>query len=245
MGGAKNKLIFKKPFIERAICEIRYPGTLTYHERRLTLCREIMEKKRELPQWSLNIPTIQLRDQKEEGNSNRIFTISSKGSLLLFRNPGEYENFTSLADYLMTKTIEVLEIDNLIRIGIRIFYFSEINESFEQLKNLLVLKLFNRKIIENFNGHIKDLASVIEFKKDEYNFNVRIGPISSEEIKGEVYKGEKYYIPEEKINPSLLVDIDYFKGKCSSKIIRSTLKDSKTDIIYILNNILSLLKEEL
>jgi len=203
-----------------------------------------MEKKREFPQWSLNTPTIQLRDQKEEKNSNRIFTISSKGSLLLFRNPGEYENFTSLADYLMTKTIEVLEIDNLIRIGIRIFYFSEINETFEQLKNVLITKLFNRKSIESFNGSIKDVASIIEFKNDEYDFNVRIGPLSSEEIKGEIYKGEKYYILKEKINPSLLVDIDYFKKNCSSKRIRSILKDSKTDITYILNNILSIFKEE-
>ena len=76
------KLNLKEAFIERAICEIRYLGTLTYHERRLTLCKEIMEKKRELPQWSLNTPTIQIRDQKEEKNSNRIFTISSKRSLL-------------------------------------------------------------------------------------------------------------------------------------------------------------------
>lgn len=238
------KLNLKKPFIERAICEIRYSGTLTYHERRLTLCKEIMEKKREFPQWSLNTPTIQLRDQKEKENSNRIFTISSKGSLLLFRNPGEYENFTSLADYLMTKTIEVLEIDNLIRIGIRIFYFSEINETFEQLKNALITKLFNRKSIESFSGSIKDVASIIEFKNDEYDFNVRIGPLSSEEIKGEIYKGEKYYVLKEKINPSLLVDIDYFKKNCSSKRIRSILKDSKTDITYILNNILSMFKEE-
>ena len=144
----------------------------------------------------------------------------------------------------MTKTIEVLEIDNLIRIGIRIFYFSEINETFEQLKNVLITKLFNRKSIDSFGGSIKDVASIIEFKNDEYDFNVRIGPLSSEEIKGEIYKGEKYYVLKEKINPSLLVDIDYFKKNCSSKRIRSTLKDSKTDITYILNNILSIFKEE-
>lgn len=235
---------FKNPFIERAICEIRYPGTLTYHERRLTLCREIMEKKQELHQWSLNVPTIQLRDKMKEEYSNRLFSISSKGSLLLFRNPGEYENFIALADYLMTRTTEILEIDNLTRIGIRIYYFSESDETFERLNNVLTTKLFNRKSIECFNGSIKDVASILEFKHDKYDFNVRIGPISSEEIKGEVYKGEKYHIPEEKINPSLLVDIDYFKVKCSSEKIRSTLKDSKTDIIYMLNNILSLLKEE-
>jgi len=237
-------LDFAECFIERAICEIRYPATLTYHQKRLVLCKKLMERKPELLYWTLNVPTIQLRDKSQEEKPTKLFSVSSKGSSLLFRNPGVYDNFTALADYLMSKTTEVLEIDNLTRIGIRIFYFTEVKETFDQLKNLLVTRLLNRKSVERLGGSIKDLAFIIELEKDKYNFNIRLGPLSPEEIKGEVYKGEKYYVPKEKINPSLLVDVDYFRRNCPSKEMRSILKNSKSNIEEILNKILSLLKEE-
>lgn len=235
---------FTEPFIERAICEIRYPATLTYHQKRLTLCKELMEKKPELLHWTLNVPTIQLRDGSKEESSNKIFTVSSKGSFLLFRNPGPYDNFQALADYLMIKATQALEIDNLTRIGIRIFYFTEVKESFDQLRDILLTRLSNRKGVERFGGSIKDLAFIIEFEKNKYNFNVRIGPLSPEEIEGKVYKGEKYYISKEQINPSLLVDVDYFRRNCSSEEIRVVLKNSKSNTREVLNSILSLLKEE-
>jgi len=238
-------LNFAEPFIERAICEIRYPATLTYHQKRLVLCKELMERKPELLHWTLNVSTIQLRDKSQEEKSTKLFSVSSKGSSLLFRNPGVYDNFTALADYLMSKTTEVLEIDNLTRIGIRIFYFTEVKETFDQLKNLLITRLLNRKSVERLGGSIKDLAFIIELEKDKYSFNIRFGPLSPEEIKGEVYKGEKYYVSKEKINPSFLVDIDFFRKNYSSKEIRKILRNSKTYIQEMLNNILSQLKEEI
>lgn len=238
---------FAVPFIERAICEIRYPATLTYHQKRLLLCQELIEKKPELAHWTLDLPTINLRDKAREGDSNKIFSVSSKGSSLLFRNPGVHDNFTALAGYLLIKTTQVLEIENLTRLGVRIIYFNEceLKESFDQLKDLLVTRLFNREGIERFGGSIKDIASVVEFEKNKYNFNVRVGPLSPEEIEGKVYKGEKYYVPKEKINPSLLVDVDCSRKNCSSSEIRPALKKSKSNIQEVLNNILSLLKEEL
>ena len=235
---------FEETFIERAVCEIRYLATLTYHEKRITLCKQILEKKPELLYWTMNVPSIELRDKDKEEDSNKILSISSKGSRLIFRNPGVYDNFIALADYLMTKTVQELEIDNLTRIGIRIFYFTGVKEGFEQLKNLLVTKLFNRKGIERFGGSIKDVASIIELEKDKYNFNVRIGPLSIEEIEGKVYKGEKYYVSKEKINPSLLVDVDYFRKNCPSREIRATLKNSRSNTREVSDKILSLLKEE-
>lgn len=235
---------FAEPFIERGICEIRYPGTLIYHEKRLALCKELMEKKPELLHWSLNVPSIQLRDKDKEENSDKIFTISSKRSSLIFRNPGVYDNFIALAGYLMAKTTQALEIGTLARMGIRIFYFTETKETFDQLKNLLITRLLNGKSVERLGGSIKDIAFIIELEKDKYNFNIRLGPLSPEEIKGEAYKGEKYYVSKEKINPSFLVDIDFFRKNCSSKEIRIILKNSKTYTQEMLNSILSQLKEQ-
>ena len=235
---------FGKTFIERAICEMRYLATLTYHEKRISLCKEISEKKPQLLHWTMNIPVVELRDKDKEEDSSKIFSISSKWSRLIFRNPGVYDNFIALADYLMTKTVQELEIDNLTRIGIRIFYFTEVKEGFEQLKDLLVTKLFHRNAIEKFGGSIKDVASIIEFERDNYNFNVTIGPLSIEEIEGKVYKGEKYYVSKEKVNPSLLVDVDYFRKNCPSREIRAILKNSKSNTRQVSDNILSLLKEE-
>jgi len=237
-------LNFAEPFIERAICEILYTGTLTYHEKRLILCKKLTEEKPELNNWTIDIPTIQLYNKNKEENSTKIFKVFSRGSFFLFKNPEQYDDFIVLADYLMTKTIQTIEINNLIRMGIRIFFAYGVKENTDQLKNLLITKLFNRKNIEKFDSNIKDITSIVEFGKDNYNYNIRICPISPKEIEGKaLYKGEEYYIPEEDINPSLLVDLDMSKKNCSSKEVKLALKDSKINVQGILNNIFSLLKE--
>ncbi|MCD6429077.1 hypothetical protein J7L09_00065 [bacterium] len=225
----------KGPTIERAVCEILYPGTLVYHEKRATLCKKFIDK---LPHWFLNISILELYDQSKPEEAEKIFQIGSKRAFLLYKNPGVYDNFIALASDLICKSIDELEIETIQRLGIRTFYFIETDISFIELKDILIERLFNK---ENTNriGNINDLSWVSVILEKEYNLRISVGPLSPEEIK----KG--YYLKKEEVNPTLLIDVDCFRKDLSIKSvkeIKEALRFSKEKGNEVVDNICSILR---
>lgn len=234
---------FENPYIERAICEIHYPPTLAYHDNRVGLCRALMTRKPEFQHWTLNIPQIQLRDDADEKTSSKIFLITSKGSSFLFKAPGVYDNFKALADYLMSETIDEFNIEVLNKFSIRVSYFYEVVEGrFEQLRDLVITQLLSEKI-ETVSGNLQDVASVLEFEKGGYYFNVKIGPLSPEEITGDVTTDREYFVLKDEVSSTLLVDVDISKEACSTREVRNALQESKVSSKEISRKVIAILEE--
>ena len=239
-------LDFREPFIERVICEIRYAATLDYFEKRIALCKQIIQQKSELGIWDLGAPQIQLRDENTEADSNRIFSVTLNKSSLIFRNPGPYENFQALSNYLMAQVMRELKVDTLVRVGIRVFYFVPVVESFTELKDFLMPRLFSKELSQKFGqpGLPKRYEFLLEFERGKYDFSVRAGVLSPEEIEGNGYRGEKFYAPTRKKNASILIDVDLCKKDCSSREVTGILKEAKIATMDVAKGILSLAEEK-
>ena len=239
-------LDFQEPFIERVICEIRYAATLDYFEKRIALCKQIIQQKSELGIWDLGAPQIQLRDENTEADSNRIFSVTLNKSSLIFRNPGPYENFQALSNYLMAQVMRELKVDTLLRVGIRVFYFVPVAESLTELKDFLMSRFFSKELPKKLSqpGTVKEYTFMLEFEKGKYDFGVRVGVLSPEEVEGTVYKGEKFYVPKEERSASILIDVDLSKKGCSSREVTGILKEAKVATLDVAKGILSLTEEE-
>lgn len=239
-------LDFREPFIERAICEIRYVSTLDYFEKRIALCKQIIQKKPELGIWDLGTSRIQLRDESAEPDSKRIFSVTSNQCSLVFRNPGAYENFQALSDYLMVQVMRELKVDTLLRVGIRVFYFVPVAESFAELKDFLVSRFFSKEFPQKFGqpGSVKRYEFLLEFEKGKYDSSVRVGVLSPEEIEGTIHKGERFYAPKKEKNASILIDVDLYQKGCSSGEVTRTLKEAKVATLDVAKGILSLAEEK-
>jgi len=246
MNKGRLNLNFGEAFIERAICEIRYSGTLAYYEKRVSLCRALMQKKPEFRHWTVDAPLIQLHDEIKDEDRRRIFTITSHSSSLIFRNPGVYQNFQVLAEYLMRTTVQALEISRLARVGVRIFYFVGVKEEFRQLRDLLLGKILNVENIKRFIGArvTKDFSLLLDSRKGKYDLNMTIGPVSIEEITKQV-KGQKYFVPAKERRASLLMDLDLFKKDCSSGEMAPILNKARSETNQVVNDVLGLVKEEI
>lgn len=239
-------LDFRELFIERVVCEIRYAATLDYFEKRVALCRQIIQKKSELRIWDLGTSQIQLRDENTEPDSKRIFSVNFNRCSLIFRNPGPYENFQALSDYLMAQVMRELKVDTLVRVGIRVFYFVPVAQNLTELKDFLMSRFFSKELSQKFGqpGAVKHYEFILEFGKGKYDFGVRVGVLSPEEIEGTVYKGEKFYVRKKERSASILIDVDLYKKGCSSREVTGILKEAKIGTMDVAKGILSLAEEK-
>jgi|GEM_PF-4666413 len=228
---------FKAPFIKQAICEIRFNPILSYHQKRFEICEKFKEK---LPYWWFDIARIDMYEQKEKEASQRLFTMTCRGASLLFKDVGPYDNFKALSSYLLENVTSGMEINDIIRLGARFFYLSEYENSFNNLKDLLVSKLYMNEFIKNLKiqEKLSDLAYVLDFTQNNTKFHLALGPVSRKEIE------ERFGGKEKTIDVALIIDLDCFLENVSSTIIKSFLRTSFTDSQAILEKILNILKEE-
>jgi len=229
---------FKTPFIKQVICEIRFNPILGYHQKRIETCEKFKEK---LPHWWLDIARIDMYDQKEKEESQRIFTLTSRGASLLYKDVGPYDNFKALSSYLLENVTSNLEIRDVTRIGVRFFYLSEFENSFSKLKDLLISKLYKNEFTKNLEieRKLSDLAYILVFSQNNTKFRIALGPVSKKEIQ------ERFGNKEEKdLEVALLFDLDCFLENISSTIIKKFLKTSYTYSHAILDKTINYLKGE-
>jgi hypothetical protein len=229
---------FKEPFIKQIIWEIRFEPILNYHQKRIEICEKFREK---LSYWSLDIKKIDMHDQPEKRESQRVFSFLNRAASLVIKDIEDYDNFKSLSILLLENIISGLEIKNIIRFGIRFFYYIESENSFEQLRNLMIKKLYNNEFIRDLEieKQVLDLGYVIDFNKQNTKFHMTLGPISKKEIE------ERFDIKEPRIlEAALLFDLDCFLENSDSSIIKDFINTSYKSSRDILEKIVNYLQGE-
>ena len=193
--------------MEEIICEIRFPSVLSFFDRKIKMGEKFREK---LPHWELDPFYIKLFSKIEKGKNTqekkispkKILIIESKRASLTYHIENIFQNFKADAIYFFPEIIKFLEIEKLIRMGLRIRYLFPLKKgNFEELKDLLFKRLYQKIPLEN----ITDIAYIINFKEDDYSFHVELGPLRQREIK------DRFPFEGSLPNVSMLIDIDCFQ----------------------------------
>lgn len=222
---------------EEIICEIRYDSILSYFDKRVKICSALLKK---LPHWTIGPIKIELFDEKNKDTSSKnYFLFTSHNAAISSKRVEVYTNFEAITKYLLSNITHELGIEKLGRIGVRVRSLYECKQSFENLRDLLVDKLLITSEIKkpDFIPEITDVAYILNFKKETYNFHMEIGPLS----KGEII--QKFPFEEKSpFETGLLIDIDCSKENYDGSI-ENFLKQSYNRIEDISKQFISLLEK--
>jgi hypothetical protein len=229
---------FERTFIKQAICEIRFNPILNYHQNRIEICNKFYNK---LPHWWLDITRIDMYDKLKKEESQRIFTLTSRGASLTFKDVGHYDNFKSLSVYLLENVTSDLEIKQITRFGVRLYYLVEYKNSFKKLRDLMAEKIYKSEFIKDFETEkeITDIGCAIDFNQKDIKFHIVSGPVSKKEIEKRFGRKEK-----EISKAAILFDLDCYMENTSSAIIKKFLKSSYENSQIILEKMINYLREE-
>ena len=171
--------------------------------------------------WSIQENTISFFD--EENIANKLKAIVSFNKItVISRDPPTHNYFQdqSLAFWKAINEIKEYDIPEINRFGARTKCYIPANKfEFKDMYNNICQKLFDNKVLKKIGGSTTDLQLVLDFKDNEFNGRIILGPVKKNEA-GRYFS----FISKEFNYAGLYIDIDIYKiKKTSKKELKKTL----------------------
>jgi len=216
---------FDRTIIERAICEIRYTPTLSYHTKNVSsICESFAA---ELPHWSITMSQLNLMDHREKNKAHK--EILATNAKFWFRNrfPGVYDNFKAKAKKYSKRWLRELDIPNLTRIGVRVYYIIPARESFEDLRNDVYRAFGKEDLASYFSVQLSNFLVRFQFSSKKAKYNYMLSVLKPDEFPKNEPLPEGENLPK---TSSVLLDIDRYVENHQLKELSFILDEAQQDI---------------
>ena len=221
---------FGPPILKQLITEIRYTPTILFHENRIAVCYRLTDT---FHHWTLDIAKVEMYETPNKEESEKLFSFTNRGASILQKNVTDYESFRTLAERIFNNIIEGIRIPRIIRIGIRFFYITSSNLSFEILKDILCGRIYTQDAINTLSPNPTDLAFVVNFTQYNTNFHLVYGPVARNELR------ERFSEPTgEFFEVGLMIDLDCSINDVSLDRIHPFLRESYRNSQTMLERVL-------
>lgn len=234
----------------KTIFQIKYESKINFFDR-LYKNEELIEK---FPHWETDRLRVTLHDFEKKHSLTIAYNNATYDSDLYDKN-----NEDEIISFLISKITNIVDDGSFSRIGLRRFYLIKQEMSFDELVEIIYLKLFTDDFQKLFINPIENSSITINANYNEYKYRLILQPIQKDEVPKLIQYSDYHLerdLPKrmEELNKiffsypdvALLLDIDYFlvEKKLRQESLIKFWDTSRRDINHIIKNIISMIFEE-
>ena len=228
---------FDRPILERAICEIRYEPTLSFHARNIgRICEPFVA---DMPHWGISLAELNLADHSDRRKAHIQLIVRNASFWFRNRFPGLYDNFRAKAGKYARKWLQELQILNLTRVGVRVYYVVPVERSFEDVRNIFFKAFCKENLISHLNVQLSDLTVAFVFSSDTEQCNYTVSVLKPDEFPGGEPPPDGEVLPKK---TSLFVDIDRYVKDQDFRRLSRILDDAKKSVEKTLYSTIEFMK---
>jgi hypothetical protein len=214
----KNSLKLPQPVLHKTIFQVQYNPQLSFFELLFTAAQRITVFPND---WETNGISVVLRD------TTKHCSLSIMHNIITYeQDSNDIGMEAEYIQHIFSILPQNLEIDILKRFGYRRIYLVNLDMSFEELVNIMDLKLFAqdpefKRIIPN---QLTDLLYRVDASEGEYSYHVTAGPVRKNEIPLRIAYNQNHHLALQERseahkaiidsypNVAIYIDIDFYQG---------------------------------
>jgi hypothetical protein len=196
----------KKIMLTEHVLEVRHEASGSFLDVRGHVA-DYIKKSTDFNHWNIDSNIIRFRDEPDH--------IKSEGAFAGYKNAGYIALNPKTHNYFVDRAIKfwrtlssnkLYEIPSGKRFGARTKIFMPSDAMFDEVKSLVLSKLFSENVNKIFKNTDKDLQLVLEYVDDPFDCRLRLAPVEEGEV-------ENYmsFESDDLKKCGLYLDMDYYK----------------------------------